>query len=291
MLSRFFKQMDNKPSRIEDVKASRKEREQHGGNHFGKLAFRVSQTIGQYRLKGHAEQPFWRWVASWARACRKPSDLGEFDDSGYVLPELIEREHIVEPMRPADGMLFTIPAFGLQEERDERRRTLTERCKLVAKLVAHDKPALVWCHMNAEGDLLEKSIPGAVQVSGADDDDVKEQRFSDFANGKVRVLITKPKIGAWGLNFQHCAHVVTFASHSFEQYYQSVRRCWRFGQKSPVTVDVISTTGEVHVRENMKRKAAQADAMFAELIGHMRDATRIDTVNRAVNPVELPSWL
>jgi len=291
MLSRFFKQMDNKPSRIEDVKASRKEREQHGGNHFGKLAFRVSQTIGQYRLKGHAEQPFWRWVASWARACRKPSDLGEFDDSGYVLPELIEREHIVEPMRPADGMLFTIPAFGLQEERDERRRTLTGRCKLVAKLVEHDKPALVWCHMNAEGDLLEKSIPGAVQVSGADDDDVKEQRFSDFANGKVRVLITKPKIGAWGLNFQHCAHVVTFASHSFEQYYQSVRRCWRFGQKSPVTVDVISTTGEVHVRENMKRKAAQADAMFAELIGHMRDATRIDAVNRAVNPVELPSWL
>lgn len=290
MLARFFKQMDSKPSRIQDVKVSREEHK-NGGNHFGKLAFRVSQTIGQYRLKGHAEQPFWKWIASWARACRKPSDLGPFDDGAFVLPELIEREHIVEPARPADGMLFTVPAFGLQEEREERRRTLQERCELVAKIVSHDRPALVWCHMNAEGDLLEKLIPGAVQVAGGDADEVKEERFMAFASGQSRVLISKPKIGAWGLNFQHCAHVVTFASHSFEQYYQSIRRCWRFGQKSAVTVDVISTTGEVHVRENMQRKARSADRMFAELIAHMKDATRIESSNGGGSQVEVPAWL
>ena len=291
MLGRFFKSTDNaKPSRIEDCKQARNEREQNS-NHFQKLSLRVSQTIGQYRLKGHAEQPFWRWVSSWARACRKPSDLGAFDDTRYVLPELIEREHVVEPRRPADGLLFVMPAFGLQEERDERRRTLQERCELVAQLVDHDRPAVVWVHMNAEGDLLEKMIPDAVQVSGANSDEEKEERYADFASGKTRVLINKPKIGAWGLNWQFCNHVVTFASHSHEQTYQSIRRCWRFGQTRPVTVDTISTTGEVHVRDNMKRKAAQADAMFAELIKHMQAAMQIDRRAAGGLVEQLPAWL
>jgi superfamily II DNA or RNA helicase len=287
MLARFFKQTeDAKPSRIEDVKHTRTD----GGNYFQKLSFRVTQTIGQYRLKHAAVVPFWRWVASWARACRKPSDLG-FDDALFILPELIEREHIVEPTRPADGMLFTVPAFGLQEERDERRRTLDERCELVARLVDHDRPALVWCHMNAEGDLLEQLIPGALQVAGSDDDDVKEERLEAFASGQARVLITKAKIAGLGMNFQHCNHVVTFASHSFEQYYQSIRRCWRFGQKRPVTVDVISTTGEVHVRDNMQRKARQAEEMFAQLVEHMQSAQRIERTNTETKRLERPAWL
>jgi hypothetical protein len=289
MLSRFFRQQDAKQARIEDVKASRKDREL-GGNHFGKLSFRVSQGINQWRLKGHAVEPFWRWIASWARACRKPSDLG-CSDARFVLPEIIEREHVVEPTRPADGMLFTVPAFGLGEERDERRRTLRERCELVARLVDHDRPAVVWCHLNAEGDLLEQLIDGCTQVAGADADDDKEEAYRAFASGDIRCLVTKPKIGAWGLNWQHCADVVTFATHSYEQYYQSVRRCWRFGQTRPVTVDIVSTTGEVHVRDSLRRKAAQADVMFTELVKHMQDGARIASTTNGVSRVEVPSWI
>lgn len=289
MLGRFFKQDDKSPHRQSDVKAWIAAKESGNHNHYAKLAFRVSQTIGQWRLKGHAVTPFWRWVASWARACRKPSDLG-FDDGRFVLPELVEVDHLVEPTRPPDGMLFTLPAFGLREERDERRRTLTERCEMAARLVDHDRPAVVWCHLNVEGDALERAIPGSVQVKGANTDDEKEEAYRAFAAGEVRVLVIKPKLGAYGLNWQHCSHVVTFASHSYEQFYQSVRRCWRFGQTRPVRVDIIATTGERHVRENMARKAEAADVMFSELVKHMNDSLRIAPIRRDVNPVEVPSW-
>jgi hypothetical protein len=136
-------------------------------------------------------------------------------------------------------MLFTFPAVGLREEREERRRTLDERCELAANLVDHDRPAIVWCHLNVEGDQLEKAIPGCVQVKGATSDEAKEEAYYAFSSGAVRVLVIKPKIGAFGLNWQHCNHVVTFATHSYEQYYQAVRRCWRFGQDKPVKVDII----------------------------------------------------
>jgi SNF2 family DNA or RNA helicase len=115
--------------------------------------------------------------------------------------------------------------------------------------------------------------------------------YNDFSSGRQRVLVIKPKIGAWGLNWQHCAHVVTFASHSYEQYYQSIRRCWRFGQKQRVRVDVIATEGEVRVIGNMKRKADHADAMFAKLVEHMNNATKIEQENKMVKTMEVPSWL
>ena len=295
MLSRFFKQDDNKPHRLEEVKAWRKEAEarllaEKNPNHFGKLSFRVSQQIGQWRLKGHAVTPFWRWVASWARACRKPSDLG-FSDAAFVLPPLQEREHVITPKTPQTGMLFTVPAVGLQEERDERRRTLEERVSLVADLVRHDQPAVVWCHLNIEGDALVKAIPGSRQVRGADSDDAKEEAYRDFASGATRMLVIKPKIGAWGLNWQHCAHVVTFASHSYEQYYQSVRRCWRFGQSRPVVVDIVSTEGEQHVRANMARKADAADKMFSELVTHMNTALHVARRQDMTGTIEVPAWL
>ena len=287
MLTRFFKQDDKKPHRLEDIKQWRMARDP---NHFAKLAFRVSQQIGQWRLKGHAVTPFWRWIASWARACRKPSDLG-FADASFILPPLMQQDHVVVPKSPGSGLLFVRPAVGLAEERDERRRTLDERCTLVADLVNDGQPAVVWCHLNAEGDALARMIPGSVQVKGADSDSAKEAAYLAFAAGAIRVLITKPVIGAWGLNWQHCAHVVTFASHSYEQFYQSVRRCWRFGQTQPVTVDVISTEGEVHVRDSMMRKAAAADVMFAKLVQHMQDALHIQ---HAIDPgiaVRIPSWV
>jgi hypothetical protein len=246
--------------------------------------------VVKWRLKGHAELPFWRWVTSWSRAIRKPSDIG-FDDSDFILPELIEREHIVESKQLAEGMLFAMPATNLKEQRDERRRSMTERCEMVADLVNHDQPALVWCHLNDEGDLLEKLIPGCVQVSGRDDDEKQEKKLIDFATGKVRVLVTKPQIGAWGLNFQHCNHMTFFPSHSFEQYYQGVRRCWRFGQKRKVTVDIVTTEGEGRVMRNLERKSDQAVEMFERLVKEMNNSLYIGKGSIFDKKEAIPSWL
>ena len=252
---------------------------------------RMRGEIIKWRLKGHAELPFWRWVCSWARAVRRPSDIG-FDDARFVLPELREVEHVVETDTCADGMLFSLPAVGLSEQREERRRTLDERCTRVAELVNHTgQPALVWCHMNDESRRLAELIPDAVEVSGADSDDKKESKLLDFAEGRARVLITKPKIGAWGLNYQHCNHVTFFPSHSFEQYYQGVRRCWRFGQQRPVTVDIVTTEGERGVLRNLQRKAEQADKMFSNLVAQMNAAQAIDRASHFNNVQEIPSWL
>ncbi len=281
MLSRFFKQSDTKVKwRQDDVRSH---------DHYAKLAFRVSQQIGQYRLKGHAEIPFWRWVGSWARACRRPSDLG-FSDDGFQLPPLTERKHVVIARRPPTGMLFTLPAFGLGEEREERRRTLDERCQAAAELVNHNESALVYCQLNDEGNLLAKMIPNAVQVAGADSDEAKEERLVGFLNGQIRALVTKAKIAGYGLNLQHCAHIVTFVTHSWESYYQSVRRCWRFGQTRPVTVDIIATEGEARVSDNLSRKAEQATVMFDRMIEHMHQATRIRRAESTAH-VEVPLWL
>lgn len=244
----------------------------------------------QWRFKGHAELPFWRWVCSWARAVRRPSDIG-YDDDRFVLPPLRESLHVVQSATVAPGMLFALPAADLREQREERRRTIQERCERVAELVVHDEPALVWCHLNDEGNLLDKLIPDAVQVSGSDSDDAKEERFLGFVNGDIRALVTKPKIGAWGLNFQHCAHMTFFPSHSYEQYYQGVRRCYRFGQNRSVVVDVISTEGEQKVLENLQRKAAQADRMFSNLVAEMNNAINLSSDTRFDVDQEIPSWL
>jgi hypothetical protein len=270
MLSRFFKRDSN--------------------TSVGSSGLRRFRTAGSdWHFKRHAEQPFWRWVCSWARACRKPSDLG-FDDTAFVLPPLTVTQHEVKAKDLRDGWLFDVPAVGFREERMERKRTITQRCERVAELVNGHERAIVWCHLNPEGDLLTDLIPGAEQVSGADNDDDKEAKLHRFADGESRVLVTKPKIGAWGLNLQHCAHVVTFPSHSYEQYYQSVRRCWRFGQTSPVRVDIVAAEGESHVTDNLQRKADAAERMFTALVAHMNDAVALTTVVPTV-PERLPSWL
>jgi hypothetical protein len=245
----------------------------------------------RWRLKGHAELPFWRWVCSWARAARKPSDLG-FADVGFDLPALEEVEHIIETSRRKDGMLFVLPAIGLAEQREERRRSMPERCAKAAELVADTKePALVWCHLNAEGDLLARLIPDAVQVSGKDADEAKEEAFQGFVDGSIRVLVTKPTIGAWGLNFQHCAHMAMFPSHSFEQTYQSIRRCWRFGQTRRVRVDLVTSEGERGVLANLQRKQAMADAMFANLVSCMHEGETVAGGQVFERKMEVPAWL
>lgn len=243
----------------------------------------------KWRFKGHAELPFWQWVCSWARAMRKPSDLG-FDDGQLKMPPLVENEHLVKAETLAEGSLFNLPASTLPEQREEKRRTIQERCEKAAELANHGSPTLLWCQLNDEADLLEEIMPDAVQVSGSDSDDRKEAKFLDFINGNIRDLITKPKIGALGLNFQHCAHVVDFPSHSYEQYYQGVRRCWRFGQTQTVTVDTVMTEGERRIIENRKRKAAQAEIMFDNLISEMNNAVAIDTTKHFNTKMEVPSW-
>jgi len=244
----------------------------------------------KYRLRGHADRAFWRWVVSWARACRKPSDLG-FDDSKYELPALFENEHIVKNSAARDGFLFSVPARGFREEREERRISISERCELMAELSNGSDPVVCWCQLNNEGDLLEKLIPDAVQVKGSMSDSDKENALQEFGCGNVRVLITKPKIGCWGLNWQHCNIVNTFPSHSFEQYYQAVRRCWRFGQTRPVNVNIIATEGESGITKNLQEKQHRAEVMFRNLIECMNREISLDAQHTFTHEETVPSWL
>ncbi len=245
---------------------------------------------GAWRLKGHAEVPFWRWVSSWARAIRKPSDYG-FSDERHRLPELIERTHVVEPNDPAGGYLFDMPAYRLHEQREEQRRTLTERCEMAAEALAGAESGVAWCHLNDESALLAKLIPGAVELTGSDDPAAKEDKLVAFSRGEIPFLVTKPKIGAYGLNWQTHHRMVYFPSHSYEQYYQAVRRMWRYGQTKPVEVDAITTPGGKRVLANLRRKSEQADAMFDALIAHMNNALGITNCDNYDKKVVMPSWV
>ncbi|MEO5920470.1 MAG: DEAD/DEAH box helicase [Pseudolysinimonas sp.] len=252
-------------------------------------SFAAGGRSAGFRLKGHAGEPFWRWVSSWARAIRRPSDYG-FSDDGFVLPELLELETVVEARTSRPDTLFDMPAVGLHEEREESRRTLVERCEAAAELLERADTAVSWCQLNDESELLARLIDGAVEVTGSDSPEAKEEKLAAFSRGDVRVLVTKPSIGAWGLNWQHCNRMTYFPTHSYEQYYQAVRRSWRFGQQRPVTVDLVISEGGRNMLANLQRKGRQADVMFSELVAHMNSA-------RTVEPyvydgkIEVPAWL
>ena len=252
----------------------------------------TGRVFGQgrkWRFKGHAEKPFWRWMSSWARSLRRPSDFG-FADDRFKLPPLIETEHIVKARTTAPGFLFEMPPNGLDEERAEARRTIEERCEKAASLATADTPAVVWCNLNDEGDLLASLLPDFTQVKGSDSLEEKEEAFTAFTRGQIPGLVTKAKIGAWGMNWQHCAHTVLFPSYSYEQYYQLVRRFWRFGQTRDVQVDIVSTESGHDVMQALKRKSQQADKMFSALVEHMNEAQKV--VRHSFNrKVEVPSWL
>ena len=270
MLTRFFKNQSNTID-------TKRHWVQTGGD------------VPQWRFKKHAEAAFWRWVSSWSRAIRKPSDLG-YDDGDFILPDLIERQTEVKSTTALPGMLFAQEVRGLYEQRQELKATVVERCEQVADIVNHNGYSLVWCQFNEEGDLLEKLIPDSKQVAGKHSDEEKEARLRAFTKGEVRVLITKSKIAGFGLNWQHCSHMTYFPSHSFEQYYQGIRRCWRFGQTKPVTVDIVTTTGMKTVLNNMQRKARAAEKMFQELTVYMNDALKIEK-HQFEKKVEVPAWL
>ncbi len=241
-------------------------------------------------FKPHSEKPFWKWVASWARAIRKPSDIG-CSDEGFILPPLMYTNHVLDiPFIPA-GELFHRPAITLNEQRDERKRTIPERCDAVAKLVAHDRPAIAWCHYNEEGERLAKIIPDSIEVAGRHSDDFKEAALNDFATGNIRVLISKPKIACWGMNYQHCADMTFFPTYSFEQFYQGVRRCWRFGQSNQVNVHVVAAEGESDVMSGLEMKQKQAARMFESLVRFMGDAMALASEDRHAKPCIVPDWL
>lgn len=252
---------------------------------------RMQGEVIKWRFKGHAKKPFWEWVSGWALACRKPSDLG-YSNRGYDLPELIYTEHIVETKLRKPGDLFHLPAVGLAEQRTERKNSVVERCQKAADIIiGRNDFSVAWCHTNEEGDLLQSMIPGSIQISGKDSDTAKEKKFNAFVKGEARVLVTKPIIGAWGLNFQHCNHMTFFPSHSFEQFYQAIRRFWRFGQTRPVYADLIATEGERGVLNNLKRKEADAEDLYNEIVGEASRTADSIKLTQFDTKTEVPTWL
>ena len=254
-----------------------------------------------WRLKGHARHIFWQWVSQWGAMVRRPSDLG-FDDSAYALPPLHLHEHTVETEMPLNGLLFAAEAQTLSERRDARRMSTADRVRDCAAIVNSEaaEPWVVWCDLNAEGDALTKAINGAVQIAGADSTEVKEQRLADFAAGRFRVLVSKPSICGFGLNWQHSARMAFVGvTDSFEAYYQAVRRCWRFGQRRDVHVHVFASSSEGAVVANLKRKERDATKMAESLSQETRDAvmqevtgtTRQTNIHNASQRVTVPAFL
>lgn len=232
------------------------------------------ETTQEWRLKGHATDPFWKWVASWSVAVGRPSHLG-YDDGAYDLPPLREHVHVVRAPH-LGGVLFAEMTQGLSAHRDARKATIAERAQKSAELIAGiTRPVLIWCDLNAEGDALEDAIPGAVQVTGSQDDETKERLLTDFSEGRARVLITKPSIAGFGLNWQHCADMIFCGvTHSWESYYQSIRRCWRFGQSREVNVHVVVSDADAGIIASLRRKQRAADTMRESMVRIMSEHTR-----------------
>jgi superfamily II DNA or RNA helicase len=260
-------------------------------------------TTQEWRIKGHARDQFWRWVSSWGAVIQKPSDLG-YEDGGYNLPECVWHEHVI-PVGIEDawraGVLFADEARSLTEQRANRKATMRARVELAASMTAGTEPWVIWCELNAEADAVTASIEGAVQVAGSDSHDVKSERLAAFADGRIRVLVTKPSVAGFGLNWQHCANTVFLgASNSFEQTYQAVRRFWRFGQTRRVNVHVIRAENEGAIVANYRRKESDAARMGAEMKVWLADAVRSEVQGASARewndyspraPMKVPDWI
>lgn len=258
-----------------------------------------------WRVKGHAVEPFWRWVATWGAVVRLPSDLG-YDDAGFALPALEMREHPIAATDhdiAATGQLFAAPAVGLLEQRKARRSTIGSRVDRAAELVRGygDDQSIVWCELNDEQDALAEELgDSCVSIQGSTPDEVKIIRCEQWMAGHVCTLISKFKIFGYGMNFQNCHRVILIgASHSYEGTYQAIRRCWRYGQQSPVTVDLVCSELEGNVVQNYRRKERDAAKMSAEMTAHVGDAVRAEVrgLSREFNPYKpntkmiIPSWI
>lgn len=254
----------------------------------------------KWRLKGHAETEFWKWLASWAVMIRKPSDLG-YEDGSFILPPLNIHQHEVISGQRMEGFLFSVEALTLQERQKARKATTEQRVREAAEMVnASDEPWLVWCNLNDESAALAAAIPDAVEVKGSDSQEVKEDRLLGFTEGRYRVLVTKPSIAGFGMNWQHCPNMAFVGlSDSYEQFYQAVRRCWRFGQTQPVHAHIITADIEGAVVKNIERKEADAMRMAEEMVAHMHDlneqnikgSARMDRSYSAEQTVNLPNFI
>jgi DNA modification methylase/superfamily II DNA or RNA helicase len=237
-----------------------------------------SARTSSWRLKGHAQEKFWEWVATWAMVVRMPSDIGHEDD-GFVLPAMHMHTKILEA-DPDEGSLFAAEALSLNEQRAARKGSMEERVAICADMANGDTDQwIIWCDFNAESDALKKAIPNSVEVKGSDSSDHKEKSLLAFSRGEIRVLVTKPSIAGWGMNWQSC-HNVAFCgiSHSYEQFYQAIRRCWRFGQKSAVNVHVVIGEKEKAVLDNVRRKESEVSMLWDNAVKSMK-AMQIQNIN------------
>lgn len=256
----------------------------------------------KWRLKGHAEDRFWEWVSTWAVVLTCPGDLG-YPNDGYILPSLNMTEHIVEVKSDGEYSLFGCEiAKTLTERRDARRASLRERCERAAEIIAQkpDEQWVCWCDLNAESELLAEFIPNSEEVRGSDKPDAKEDALMRFANGSLRVLITKPSIAGFGMNWQQCHNMIFVGlSDSYEQMYQAIRRCYRFGQKRPVNVHIVTSAAEGAVKANVERKEQQAAEMKRNMVQYTKEILRKDIrgQERIVIPYDpqivmiVPDWV
>lgn len=232
-----------------------------------------------WRMKRHAVEPFYRWMASWAVAMRSPADIGA-DDTGYVLPALRVHDAIVESDLPPDGVLFAeMGVKGIQGRLSARRGSLKPRVVKTARLVSQPGQWIVWCGLNSESEQVTRLVPGAVEVMGADSHAEKVGAVEGFVRGDIRVLVSKAKILGFGMNFQHCHQTVFLGlSDSYEMYYQCLRRLWRYGQQYPVDAHVVVSDAERFVVENVRAKEARAESLSRNLLRHMAPFEREELV-------------
>lgn len=257
-----------------------------------------TSQMGTYRLKGHAVTSFWDWVASWAVCTGLPSDLGDYEDAGYVLPELRLHRHIVDVdiVNDAGGALFRSAGLSATTVHKEKRRTAEDRAAYVRDIVRRepDESWLVWCDTDYEADALMAVLPDAVEVSGSMRPDVKSERLLGFAD-RGGVLVTKAKIAGFGMNWQHCARMAFVgSSYSYEAFYQAVRRCWRFGQVRPVEAHVVMAFTEQHLWEVVSGKAEDHADMKRQMFAASRRAQSRHSAMADYHPNHigrLPAWL
>lgn len=247
----------------------------------------------EWILKGHAKEAFFKWVSSWSISMRKPSDLG-FSDKKHILPELITNYHSVknEKNMVLNGqiMLFNIPARRLTEIKEEQKLTIDQRCEKAVELSSKHPTSVYWCNLNNEGDLIQKLDKNSYQIKGSMDLDNKEELLLGFFDGSIKKLITKPKMTAFGLNWQHCNHTVYFPTFSYEQYYQAIRRFWRFGQQSNVTADLVYSDGQKRVLDSLMAKAQKANELFSKLNANI-NSEYTSKKREFTNPVNIPNFL
>lgn len=247
----------------------------------------------KWRLKGHATEAFFQWVSGWSISARKPSDLG-FSDERHKLPKLYENDHIVTNDAPlvVNGQysMFNQVARTMPEIHAERRATVQKRAEKAVELAGKHQTSVYWCNLNDEADTVEHLDPNAVQIKGGMSIEKKEEILIAFANGEIKKLVTKPKITAWGLNWQHCPHAVTFPGFSFEQYYQLVRRHYRFPITEPVTIDRVISDGQIRILQAIEVKARKADNLFSMLNANLNKSYD-PTQKEFDKEIKLPSFI